>query len=147
MFFFSPKFKDILSTVGALPKELACARQIELIVLKTFFLRPRFNKNVPVRWAPFVPHWCSKPHTPINFPNIWTREKYVANFKVKCRYQPPLEKNLEKKSKFKFFFPAPQSFNLGYWPQNAPCKIKARSNDLTRPLNRHKFLSINIDSS
>ena len=97
-----------------------------------------------MRWAPVVPHWCSKPHTPINFPKIWTRKKKVESFDLKCRYWTSSWKQFRKKSQI--FLSAPQSLNLSCWPQNAPCKNRARSNYLTRSFNRHQFLSINTDS-
>ena len=100
-----------------------------------------------MRGTPVVSHWSSKAHTPINFPKLWAREKSVESFKAKCRYWTSFSKNLEKKIKnhIKFFL-TPQSLNLCSWPQNAPCKNRARSNHLTRSLNRHQFLSINIES-
>ena len=37
--------------------------------------------------------------------------------------------------------------NPSCWLQNAPCKNRAPSNYFTRSLNRHQYLSINIDST
>ena len=59
--------------------------------------------------------------------------------------EPHLKKNLEKKPNF--FFPAPQSLISSCWPQNAPCENRVQSNFPKRSLNRHLFLSININST
>ena len=114
------------------------------------FLRPRFKKNLPVRWALVVSHWCSKPPTQINCPKIQVRKKYIESFEVKCQYWTSSWKQFRKKNRIKnqklLFFLLQQSLNPSCWPQNAPSKNRARSNYLTRSLNRHQFLSINIDS-
>ena len=78
------------------------------------FLRSRFNKNVPVRWAPVVPYQCSKPHTPIFlFKNLAPR-KICCKFWGSVSIEPPLENNLEKKTKNQlsnFFFFSSTEFN------------------------------------
>ena len=86
------------------------------------------KKNVSVRWPLVVSHWCSKPHTQINFPKIWVREKYVESFKVKCQYWTPSWKQFRKKNQTSkiIIFSAPQSLNPSCWPQNAPCKNRTR---------------------
>ena len=61
---------------------------------------------------------------------------------------PVLKNNLvKKKKKLIWFLFSSAELKLELWPQNAPCKNRARSNYRTRSLNRHEFLSINIDST
>ena len=124
--FFSSELKDSLISDGALPKELVCAIQIGLIVLNTFFSDPDMQQA---------------PHSD-KFSKNLARKKHVASFQVKVFRQ----KN-KTKIENQFYFPAPQSLNLSCWSQNALCKNRARSNYLTRSLNRHQFLSININST
>ena len=50
------------------------------------YLRPIFEKKNWECGVQSVPPLCSEPNTPINFPKIWVRKKYVESFEVKYQY-------------------------------------------------------------